>query len=174
MAQQDETTRAATGPTVRKSDPAELQTFLDDLRGRQGAMQVQALAQQDDTTTPQQQRIHTGAIDPSEPQAHFLGYHSELTGTLLPGAPLGYHKLKHCVYVYNDRTSKPFNASGDVVLSIRGRGFDLHEYLPPDEARALADALNHAADHEEAQQQARHAADWLASQEDATTEQVAA
>ena len=97
-------------------------------------------------------------------RAHFLR-HTDCHGYQSPRAPMGLDGIDHSVIVFD---SKRADEKHPVVLALNKSSFGVQEYLTAEEARTLAAALLMAASHAEDQDNARRAADFLRSQEQAT------
>lgn len=74
---------------------------------------------------------------------HFL---SKLTrhGNTDPNPEMGHHRLEHSVLVFDGEDGVDKHP---VVLFLTKTGFGVQEYLTPNEARTLAEALTMAANH---------------------------
>lgn len=77
---------------------------------------------------------------------------------------MGSRKVETNICVFQGAANTP------VMLVMRSGGFDLHNMLTTEEARTLAAALLMAASHAEDQDNERHAADFLASQQQQAAE----
>lgn len=113
------------------------------------------MAQQD--TTPK------AVAQASTDRTHFL---SGLNADGFEGntPAMGRRKVETNICVFQDAANTP------VMLVMRSGGFDLHNLLSAEEARTLAAALLMAASHAEDQDNERHAADFLASQQQQAAE----
>lgn len=92
---------------------------------------------------------------------HFLR-HIDIRGTAWGQAPMGLNAVNHTVVVLSCENHSSMR-DHTVVLKLATEGFQLQEYLTPEEARTLARALNLAADHAQERAEAAQADDWLAS-----------